>query len=89
MREMVRGQRSRQRWSVAAGLCGLLLLGAAKERAQQPHVYSLQGDYWFTHDPSIAKDGGTYYVFATGKAPGGGQLPVRCPPSLPFVSRIA
>jgi len=31
-----------------------------------------------THDPSIAKDGDQYYVFATGAAPGGGQLPIRC-----------
>ena len=43
--------------------------------AQTPRVYHLQGDYMFTHDPSIAKDGQTYYVFATGKAPGGGQFP--------------
>ena len=46
--------------------------------AQQPKAYSLQGDYAFTHDPSIAKDGNTYYVFATGKAPEGGQFPIRC-----------
>jgi arabinan endo-1,5-alpha-L-arabinosidase len=52
-----------------------LALGAS---AQTPHVYQLQGDYAFTHDPSIAKDGTTYYVYATGKAPGGGQFPVRC-----------
>ncbi|HEY5330543.1 MAG TPA: arabinan endo-1,5-alpha-L-arabinosidase [Acidobacteriaceae bacterium] len=53
-----------------------LLCGNAA--AQTPHVYHLQGAYAFTHDPSIAKDGATYYVFATGKAFGGGQLPVRC-----------
>jgi len=46
--------------------------------AQTPRVYHLQGDYAFTHDPSIAKDGATYYVFATGKAREGGQFPVRC-----------
>ncbi len=45
---------------------------------QVPHAYSLEGDYPMTHDPSIAKDGGTYYVFATGKAPEGGQFPMRC-----------
>ena len=66
------------RAGVIAGVSGLLLGGALTERAQEPHAYSLQGDFWFTHDPSIAKDGSTYYVFATGKAPGGGQLPVRC-----------
>jgi arabinan endo-1,5-alpha-L-arabinosidase len=78
MRETKRSERLSGRWSVVAALCGLLLLCTAIEHAQQPHAYSLQGDYWFTHDPSIAKDGGTYYVFATGKAPGGGQLPLRC-----------
>ena len=45
---------------------------------QTPHAYHLEGDYAFTHDPSIAKDGDTYYVFATGKAPEGGQFPIRC-----------
>ena len=38
----------------------------------------LSGDVAFVHDPSVAKDGGTYYVFATGKAPDGGQFPLRC-----------
>ncbi len=38
----------------------------------------VEGDVALTHDPSIARDGRTYYVFATGKAPGGGQLPIRC-----------
>ena len=38
----------------------------------------LEGDVAFTHDPSMAKEGNTYYVFATGKAPGGGELPIRC-----------
>jgi arabinan endo-1,5-alpha-L-arabinosidase len=55
----------------------LFLLGTGIT-AQTPRVYHLQGDYLFTHDPSIAKDGATYYVFATGKALGGGQFPVRC-----------
>jgi arabinan endo-1,5-alpha-L-arabinosidase len=58
-------------------LSGLVALGMSAS-AQTPRAYHLQGDYVFTHDPSIAKDGGTYYVFATGKAQGGGQLPVRC-----------
>jgi len=46
--------------------------------AQEPHVYHLEGAFPGTHDPSIAKDGATYYVFATGKAPEGGQFPLRC-----------
>src|ERR1700733_4575407 len=55
----------------------LFLIGAGIP-AQTPHAYNLLGDYPFGHDPSIAKDGATYYVFATGKALGGGQFPVRC-----------
>jgi arabinan endo-1,5-alpha-L-arabinosidase len=58
-------------------LAGLLIVPMGSE-AQTPRVYHLQGDYQFTHDPSIAKEGATYYVFATGKAVGGGQLPIRC-----------
>ncbi len=46
--------------------------------AQEPHALALTGDVLYTHDPSIAKDGDTYYVFATGKGPDGGQFPIRC-----------
>ena len=61
---------------VFAGL--LLLIIAPVLRSQEPEALALSGDYQFTHDPSIAKEGGTYYVFATGKAPDGGQFAVRC-----------
>lgn len=47
-------------------------------QGQEPQALKLEGDYAFTHDPSIAEEGGVYYVFATGAAPGGGQLPIRC-----------
>lgn len=47
-------------------------------QAQQSEALQLSGDVAFTHDPSIAKDGATYYVFATGKAPDGGQFAIRC-----------
>jgi arabinan endo-1,5-alpha-L-arabinosidase len=59
-------------------LVATLLALSVGGRAQTPRVYHLEGDYASTHDPSIARDGSTYYVFATGKAPGGGQLAVRC-----------
>jgi len=55
-----------------------MFIAAAGAAAQTPRAFHLQGDFPFTHDPSIAKDGATYYVFATGKAFGGGQLPIRC-----------
>ncbi len=43
-----------------------------------PHAYKLSGDFWGTHDPSIIKAGDTWYVFATGRAPDGGQFAIRC-----------
>lgn len=56
--------------------CAFVATAVAAVHAQK--AYTLQGEYAFTHDPSIAKDGGTYYVFATGRAPEGGQFPIRC-----------
>ncbi len=56
-------------------LAAALALGAA---AQSPTALSLTGDFWGTHDPSAAEEHGTWYVFATGKAPGGGQFAIRC-----------
>lgn len=46
--------------------------------AHAQKALTLSGDFPGTHDPSIAKEGNTWYVFATGKAPGGGQFEVRC-----------
>jgi arabinan endo-1,5-alpha-L-arabinosidase len=46
--------------------------------AETPHAYPLSGDVAGTHDPSIIKEGKTWYVFATGKAPDGGQFAIRC-----------
>ena len=56
----------------------LLLPLAALAHATAPHAYHLSGDARGTHDPSIIKEGKTWYVFATGKAPDGGQFAVRC-----------
>ena len=38
----------------------------------------LEGDIAGAHDPSMIRAGGTYYVFTTGKTPGGGQMAIRC-----------
>lgn len=56
----------------------LLALGSGLATAQMSHVYPVSGDVAGTHDPSLIKEGATWYVFATGKAPDGGQLAVRC-----------
>ena len=45
---------------------------------QAPQALVLSGDYPITHDPSIAHEGDTYYVFATSSNPRQGQLPIRC-----------
>jgi len=60
----------------------LLFMIALVLRSQEPKALALSGDYQFTHDPSIAMEGDTYYVFATGKAPDGGQFAVRCSKNL-------
>ena len=45
---------------------------------QGPKALPLSGDYPLTHDPSIAKEGQTYYVFSTSLTPDEGQFPIRC-----------
>lgn len=44
------------------------------------HAIHVEGDVEGTHDPSIAKDGDTWYVFGTRTDRGteAGQLPIRC-----------
>jgi arabinan endo-1,5-alpha-L-arabinosidase len=74
--------------------CGVLLLLAAccaggwPQADDAPAAFAVSGDVRGTHDPAIAKDGDTYYVFATGVLAAGAaagtdrarlpQLPVRC-----------
>ena len=59
-------------------LAGVLLCVAPVLLCQGPKALPLSGDYAVTHDPSIAKEGSTYYVFATTSWPDKGQLPIRC-----------
>ncbi|HVW76357.1 MAG TPA: arabinan endo-1,5-alpha-L-arabinosidase [Alloacidobacterium sp.] len=60
----------------------LFALALSLAHAQQPQALNLSGDFWGTHDPSIMKEGNTWYVFATGKTPEGGQFQVRCSQNL-------
>ena len=62
--------------------CLALFVFALSIYSEAPRAFRLTGDYSFTHDPSIAREGNTYYVFATGPAPGGGQFAVRCSQNL-------
>lgn len=68
--------RKRFRKSLLVALFSCFL--SALSYAQAPQAYPLSGEYAGTHDPSIAREGDTYYVFATGKAKMGGQFTVRC-----------
>ncbi|HSB76291.1 MAG TPA: family 43 glycosylhydrolase, partial [Terriglobales bacterium] len=66
-------------WAIAS----LLLLTTAAARGHKsgsaPRVFSLEGDVQGTHDPSMARDGDTWYLFATGASQNPpGQLPIRC-----------
>ncbi len=52
----------------------------AKDKpADIPQVVKVEGDVEYTHDPSISKDGDTWYLFGTANGPGrNGELPIRC-----------
>jgi len=53
-----------------------------------PQVIRVTGDVEGTHDPSIAKDGSTWYLFGTATEPQrDGELPVRCSQDLHHWSR--
>jgi arabinan endo-1,5-alpha-L-arabinosidase len=46
-------------------------------------VIAVSGDTEYVHDPSIIKDGDTWYLFGTANGPHrSGELPIRCSPDL-------
>jgi arabinan endo-1,5-alpha-L-arabinosidase len=67
-------------WKAVRAVLSMAVFSIALDRcvAASPRALPLSGDVAGTHDPSIMKEGKTWYVFATGKAPGGGQFAVRC-----------
>jgi arabinan endo-1,5-alpha-L-arabinosidase len=45
----------------------------------QPQALKVEGDVEYTHDPSIIKDGDTWFLFGTNNGPErAGELPIRC-----------
>jgi len=51
----------------------------AQTDATKPRAYKVEGDVEGTHDPSIIKEGDTWYLFGTATEKGSeGQLPIRC-----------
>jgi arabinan endo-1,5-alpha-L-arabinosidase len=59
-------------------LAAFLTIAVQPSSCQEPQALPLSGDYPITHDPSIGRDGDTYYVFATTSNADEGQLPIRC-----------
>jgi arabinan endo-1,5-alpha-L-arabinosidase len=55
----------------------LIACALAISAAEAPSLLQVSGDTERVHDPSIARQGDTYYVFCTGRAPGGGVIPIR------------
>jgi arabinan endo-1,5-alpha-L-arabinosidase len=56
----------------------IVLCSGAAQAARNSQAFKLEGDIAGAHDPSMIRAGGTYYVFTTGRAPGGGQMAIRC-----------
>jgi len=54
-----------------------LWAGSARA-APNPKALKLDGDILGAHDPSMIREGRTYYVFTTGRTPSGGGLAIRC-----------
>jgi arabinan endo-1,5-alpha-L-arabinosidase len=62
--------------------CACSCQGFAQSGANAPQQIALSGEFSGTHDPSIAVDHGTYYVFATGAVhPDRKEAPPPAPPS--------
>ena len=56
-----------------------IALPQQNRQSGSPQPILLSGDVKFTHDPSIIKDGDTWYLFATANgAVNKGELPIRC-----------
>src|ERR1700735_4312959 len=57
-----------------------LLLGVGPKAADEPRAFHVEGDVVGAHDPSIIKEGDTWYLFTTtppdSKTPD--QFPIRC-----------
>jgi arabinan endo-1,5-alpha-L-arabinosidase len=61
-------------------LCLTIFIGTDKPvPGGKAEALAVEGDVEYTHDPAIAKDGDTWYLFATGNGPARkGEFPVRC-----------
>ena len=71
-------QLSLRHWLVLS--CLIVTAGAAlSQPAPRPRAITVSGDTEYVHDPSIIKDGETWYLFGTSSGPKrDGELPIRC-----------
>jgi arabinan endo-1,5-alpha-L-arabinosidase len=54
-------------------------MAVSAQSGAAPQALQVEGDVEYTHDPSIAKDGDTWYLFGTANGPvRKGELPIRC-----------
>jgi arabinan endo-1,5-alpha-L-arabinosidase len=59
-------------------LSGFLVAQANGNGDHRPKALKVEGDVEYSHDPSIAKDGDTWYLFGTANGPDRkGELPIR------------
>ena len=70
------------RLALLVSMAATLVAGGALAHAAEqpsPHAIKVTGDVEGTHDPSIIKEGDTWYLFGTTtERPRAGELPVRC-----------
>jgi arabinan endo-1,5-alpha-L-arabinosidase len=64
--------------AISTIVAAIVLSCGTARAARDPKALKLDGDIVGAHDPSMIREGGTYYVFTTGRAPGGGQMAIRC-----------
>src|SRR6266542_4403211 len=56
----------------------IVLVLCAAGQSPAPELLTLEGDIERVHDPAIIREKDTYYVFCTGRRPGGsGTIPIR------------
>ena len=66
---------------ISLSICFLTMASGFGQENQQniSQVVKVAGDVEYVHDPSIAKDGDTWYLFGTANGPiRDGELPIRC-----------
>src|SRR5258708_14689046 len=81
--------KNRMTWKAQPCGIGFLLLTVCisstllSQAPTAPQVIAVSGDTEYVHDPSIIKDGDTWYLFGTANGPHrNGELPIRCSPDL-------